>query len=39
MLEKFGLAAAVIGGVFGGRGKYPALGFSKPFSRAPELRL
>jgi hypothetical protein len=38
-LERSELTAGVIGGVFGGRDKYPALGFSKPFSRAPELRL
>jgi hypothetical protein len=38
-LEKLGLIAVVIGGVLEARGKYPALGFSKPFSRVPEVRL
>ena len=36
-LRRFGLSMVVVGAVFGLRGKYPALGFSKPFNRVPEL--
>jgi hypothetical protein len=31
--------ALAAGGVFDGLNKYPALGFSKPFGRVPEVRL